>query len=169
MTKACKFHPHPARSFLLPLSLWLPNQPHGDPPGGGNADSQAPRVGGTRICISTRSAGIWQAHQRLRAFPGQTVKSWSAVQETRVQSLGQGDPLEEGMGTTPVFLPGVFHGQRSLVDYRPWGCKKSDMTEQPTLHLELKKHCFCTHYIKPDLATEQQQICKTENQQGSLV
>ena len=33
----------------------------------------------------------------------------------------------------PVFLPGEFHGQRSLVGYSPWGCKESDMTEQPTL------------------------------------
>ena len=29
-----------------------------------------------------------------------------------------------------VFLPGEAHGQRSLVDYRPWGRKESDMTEQ---------------------------------------
>ena len=25
---------------------------------------------------------------------------------------------------TPVFIPGEFHGQRSLVGYSPWGCKK---------------------------------------------
>ena len=31
---------------------------------------------------------------------------------------------------TPVFLPGEPHGQRSLVGYRPWGCKESDMTER---------------------------------------
>ena len=30
---------------------------------------------------------------------------------------------------TPVFLPGEFHGQRSLVDYSPWGRKELDMTE----------------------------------------
>ena len=24
---------------------------------------------------------------------------------------------------TPVFLPGKFHGQRSLVDYSPWNCR----------------------------------------------
>ena len=24
---------------------------------------------------------------------------------------------------TPVFLPGKFHGQRSLATYGPWGCK----------------------------------------------
>ena len=35
---------------------------------------------------------------------------------------------------TPVFLPGEFHGQRSLVSYSmsPWSCKESDMTEQLT-------------------------------------
>ena len=31
---------------------------------------------------------------------------------------------------TAVFSPGEFHGQRSLADYRPWGHKESDMTEQ---------------------------------------
>ena len=30
---------------------------------------------------------------------------------------------------TQVFLPGKFHGQRSLVSYSPWGRKESDMTE----------------------------------------
>ena len=30
---------------------------------------------------------------------------------------------------TLVFLPGESHGQRSLVDYSPWGRKKSDTTE----------------------------------------
>ena len=27
---------------------------------------------------------------------------------------------------TPVFLPGEFHGQRSLAGYSPWGCKELD-------------------------------------------
>ena len=30
---------------------------------------------------------------------------------------------------TPVFLPGKSHGQRSLVDYSPWGCGESDTTK----------------------------------------
>ena len=29
---------------------------------------------------------------------------------------------------TPVFLPGKFHGQRSLADYSPWGCQELDTT-----------------------------------------
>ena len=30
---------------------------------------------------------------------------------------------------TPVFLPGKFHGQRSLAGYSAWGRKESDTTE----------------------------------------
>ena len=40
----------------------------------------------------------------------------------------------EGL-TTPVFLPGKFHRQRSLVNYSPWGCKESDTTEGLILSL----------------------------------
>ena len=29
----------------------------------------------------------------------------------------------------PAFLPGEFHGQRSLVGFSPQGCKELDMTE----------------------------------------
>ena len=31
---------------------------------------------------------------------------------------------------TPVFLPGEFHGQKSLAGYSPWGRKESDTTER---------------------------------------
>ena len=56
------------------------------------------------------------------------VKNLPAIQETWVQFMGQEDPLENRMATTPVFLPREFHGQRSLVGYRLWGCKESDTT-----------------------------------------
>ena len=42
----------------------------------------------------------------------------------RVQSLGQEDPLEEGMATTPVVLPGEPHGQRSLAGHSPCGLQR---------------------------------------------
>ena len=63
----------------------------------------------------------------------QTVKNLPTMQETQetwVQSLGQENPLEKGIQLTPTFLPGEFHGQRSLVGYSPWGRKESDTTEQ---------------------------------------
>ena len=49
---------------------------------------------------------------------------------------GSGRSPEEGNWLpTPVFLPGEFHGQRSLVGYSPWGRKESDTTERLTLSL----------------------------------
>ena len=62
----------------------------------------------------------------------QTVNNVLTMQEIWVQFLGQEDPLEKGMATTPVFLPGEFHEQRSLASYGPWGRKESDTTEQLT-------------------------------------
>ena len=44
----------------------------------------------------------------------QMVKNSPAMQKTCVRSLGWENPLEKGMATTPVFLPGETHGQRSL-------------------------------------------------------
>ena len=55
---------------------------------------------------------------------GSVGKSPPAIQETQVQSLGWEDPLERGMATHSVFLPGKSHGQRSLVGYSPWGRKR---------------------------------------------
>ena len=50
-------------------------------------------------------------------------------------SLDQEDPWRRERQPTPVFLPGEVHGQRSLVDYSPWGRKESDITERIALSL----------------------------------
>ena len=50
------------------------------------------------------------------------------TQETQVQSLGQEDPQEEEMAICSSIL--AWRIPWSLVDYSPWGCKESDMTEQ---------------------------------------
>ena len=53
------------------------------------------------------------------------------TKETRVQSLGQEDPLEEGMVTHSSILAWrIPHGQRTLADYNPWGHKELDVTER---------------------------------------
>ena len=65
-----------------------------------------------------------------KAFPGgSVVKNLPAVQETQVQSLGLEDPLEKGMATHHIFLPGESHGQRSLAGCSPQGYTELDMTE----------------------------------------
>ena len=43
--------------------------------------------------------------------------------------LGRSPRGRNGNPLTPVFLPGKFHGQRSLASYSPWGHQELDMTE----------------------------------------
>ena len=55
--------------------------------------------------------------------------------------LGSGRaPWRRKWKPTPVFLPGKFHGQRSLEGYSPWGHKESDMTEQLSTHTHTHTH-----------------------------
>jgi len=46
------------------------------------------------------------------------------MQEMQVQSLVLEDPLDKEMATHSSILAWEIHGQRSLVRYNPWGCKK---------------------------------------------
>ena len=69
--------------------------------------------------------GIENVSQHNRAsLVAQMVKNLSVMQETQVQSLGQENPMEKGMATTSLFLPGEFHGKRSLACYSPWGSQR---------------------------------------------
>ena len=53
-------------------------------------------------------------------FPGSsTVKNPPASEGDMGSIPHPGRPLEKGMATTPVFLPGKSHGQRSLEGYSP--------------------------------------------------
>ena len=59
-------------------------------------------------------------HYLFASLVAQTVKNLLAIQATWVQSLGK-IPWRRKWQPTPVFLPGEFHEQRSMVDYSPWG------------------------------------------------
>ena len=67
---------------------------------------------------------------QVKAVSFQTVKTLPIMQENWVQSLGWEDPWRRKELLTRVFLPGEFHGQRSLAGYSPWGYKELDTTEQ---------------------------------------
>ena len=54
---------------------------------------------------------------------------------------------------TPVFLPGEFHGWRSLAGYSPRGCKESDTTEQLHFHFTFKILCLCRAIIQASQVT----------------
>ena len=56
----------------------------------------------------------------------QRLKRLPAMQDTRVQSLGWEDPLENEMVTHSSILAWRISGQRSLVGYCPWSRKESD-------------------------------------------
>ena len=72
-----------------------------------------------------------EIHTLGRGFPGGAV-----VKNLPANAEGAGDagsipgsgrfPWSRKWQPTPVFLPGKFHGQRSLVGYSPWGCRESD-------------------------------------------
>ena len=62
---------------------------------------------------------------------GSVVKNLPAMQEPRdtwVLSLGQEDPLREGMATHSSVLAWRILGQRSLADYSSQSRKESDTT-----------------------------------------
>ena len=70
------------------------------------------------------------------------VKNLPAAQETLFRYLARKIPWRRKWQPTPVFLPGEFHGQRSLVNYSPWGRKESDTTERLTHTHDMKLTTF---------------------------
>ena len=72
-------------------------------------------------------------------FPGSTVvKNLPAIAgHTRYLASipGQEDALSRKWQPTPIFFPGKFHGQRSLVGYSPCGLKESDLSEHTHTHI----------------------------------
>ena len=63
--------------------------------------------------------------QAIRGYSGGSVaKNLPGMQKTWVGSWSRKIPLGKKIAPFPVFLPGKSHGQRSLVGYSPWGCKR---------------------------------------------
>ena len=64
---------------------------------------------------------------------------WFSGKESTCSAGAAGDPRfnpwvgkilwRRAWQATPVFLPRVSHGQRSLAGYSPWGHKELDMTK----------------------------------------
>ena len=71
-----------------------------------------------------------------------------------VQSLGQENILREEIQLTPVFLPGKFHGQRSLAGYSPSGSQRVGH-DQGIEHTHILTHTYThTHTKKKSLEKE---------------
>ena len=66
------------------------------------------------------------------------------MQETRVRSLGGKISWRWKWQSTPIFMPGKSHGQRSLWGYSSWGWKELDVTEHTCTCARM-----CTHTNTP--------------------
>ena len=61
-------------------------------------------------------------------YSGPLMRRADSLEKTLMLGKTEGG-RRRGWKLTPVFLPGEFHGQRSLAGYSPWGCKESDKME----------------------------------------
>ena len=99
--------------------------------------------------------------EHLLHFPGGTSIKEPACQCRGHKRLGFDPwvgkiPWRRKWQPTPVFLPGEFHGQRSLVGYSPWGCKESDLTKHTSRNL--------TYYtVSSGPSSENTTVTTTEN------
>ena len=71
---------------------------------------------------------LLKIYTRLMGFPGSSDGKTSAYNVGDLGSIPGIDPgkilWRRKWQPTPVFLPGKFHGLRSLVGYSPWGHKE---------------------------------------------
>ena len=65
----------------------------------------------------------------IQDFPVAQVVKNLPVKETRVQSLGREDPLEEGMATHSSVLAWRIPWTEGPGGYSSWGLEESDTTE----------------------------------------
>ena len=109
----------------------------------GHAEDGGQAPGGIQVSVL---AAWTMCPDRCQVSAGQPVSASQVVlvgknlllmqetQETQLGSLGEEDPLEEGMEARSrrgmeILLPGGSRGRRSLVGHGPQGRKESDTTE----------------------------------------
>ena len=82
------------------------------------------------MIIFIGSWGNWNSEVRLLMSIINRARNWSSDGKESAGDLGLirvgKIPWRRKWQPSPVFLPGIFHGQKS---YSPWGCKESDTTE----------------------------------------
>ena len=132
-----------ALSFRPWLQLWVPRPGPSQPVPPAceeGASAPVPRRTLPPRCLFFLTLS-WQNPDLILGLP-----SWLGWKRIRLQCRRAGfnpglrkTPWRREWLPTPGSLPGESQGQRSLVGYRPWGCKDSDTTERLTHTLVL---CF---------------------------
>ena len=85
------------------------------------------------------------------------VKHLPAIQEPGFEPWVGKIPWRREWQPIPIFLPGEFHGQRSLVGYGPGGGKESDTNEGLT-HTIMTWHEGSTYCWKSNLLNLASQV-----------
>ena len=102
--------------------------------------------GGVYVCKCVCVGGCVYAHIYTLGFPGGVRGKELAYQCRRLKRLSLNPwvrkiPWRRKRPPTPVFLPGKFHGQRSLVSMvSPWCCKSWTQLKQLSTHA-----CVCVY------------------------
>ena len=125
-------NPHFILGHLLILWLWISS------PFVSKYSSKIQTLKYTYLWFSSPISG----HLVRASLVAQTFKNLHAMWETQVQYLGRKIPWRREWQSTPVFLPGEFHWQRSLASYSAWGCKESDAAELLT-HTQSRESKLC--------------------------
>ena len=102
-------------------------------------------VSGTHCQVHASSTNGWDfvTLQDSVGFPkwGSGKESACQCRRRRFNPWVRKSPWCRKWQPTPEFLPGKFHGQRSLEGYSPWVRQESDMTEWLSMHAQ-----YCTEY-----------------------
>ena len=118
-----------------PTPVFLPGESHGQRSLVGYSPRGRKELDTTERLHTHRN--ICGPTYKFMSFPGGSdVKILPAIRETWVRSLGWKDSWRRKWLPIPVFLPGEFHGQRSLVGDSLWVCKQLDLTEG-NLYIEI--------------------------------
>ena len=88
-------------------------------------------------CSNSWGTCIVKAKVSGRVFPGSSVGKESACRagsKPGIWSLGWEDALKKEMAIHSVFLSGKSRGQRRLVGYSPWDCKRLGQLDWACAH-----------------------------------
>ena len=118
----------------------------------------------------TAVSGVTQSQTQLKRFSSSSSSSGKEppcqcrkCKRCRLNPWVWKIPWKRKWQSTPVFLSGKSHGQRSPAGYSPWGHKELDTTEHNTAHFLLQLLLPASHQ-ELHFANHLPEFCDTESE-----